>query len=147
MAHFSIIDEVREVIWSNDDNKSPGSYRFNFNFLKVCWEVIKGDIFDFINEFHNSATLPKNITTSFLTLIPKKDHPQVLSDYRPICLVSSLYNLLAKILAGRLKKVLGKLILKVQSTFLPNMQILDGVLVVNELIDLREGRINVYFLK
>jgi hypothetical protein len=62
MTHFSIIDEVREVIWSSDGNKSPGSYRFNFNFLKVCWEVIKGDIFDFINEFHNNATLLKNIT-------------------------------------------------------------------------------------
>jgi hypothetical protein len=59
MAYF---DEVREVIWSSNGNKSPGSYRFNFNFLKVCWEVIKGDIFDFINEFHNNATLLKNIT-------------------------------------------------------------------------------------
>ncbi|MCH89354.1 cysteine-rich receptor-like protein kinase, partial [Trifolium medium] len=53
-----------------------------------------------------SATLPKAITASFLALIPKKDHLQALSDYRPICLVSSLYKILSKVLSARLKKVL-----------------------------------------
>ncbi|MCI51116.1 transposon TX1 putative protein, partial [Trifolium medium] len=60
----------------------------------------------FLSEFHISAHLPKAFTASFLALIPKKDHPQVLSDYRPICLVSSLYKILSKVLASRLKKVL-----------------------------------------
>ncbi|GAU32181.1 hypothetical protein TSUD_68520 [Trifolium subterraneum] len=110
MAPFSI-DEVREVIWSSDGNKCPGP-----------------------------DVLPKAITASFLALIPKKDHPHVLSDYRPICLVSSLYKILSKVLAARLKKVMGKLISKVQSAFLPNRQILDGVLAVNQLIDLAKRR-------
>ncbi|MCI38893.1 transposon TX1 putative protein, partial [Trifolium medium] len=35
MAPFTI-DEVREVIWSSGDNKSPGPDGFNFNFMKVC---------------------------------------------------------------------------------------------------------------
>ncbi|GAU13743.1 hypothetical protein TSUD_82520 [Trifolium subterraneum] len=139
LAPFSI-DEVREVIWSSDGNTCPGPDGFNFNFLKACWEIIKGDIMEFLHEFHCNATLPKAITASFLALIPKKDHPQVLSDYRPICLVSSLYKILSKVLAGRLKKVLGKLISKVQSAFLPNRQILDAVLVINELIDLAKRR-------
>ncbi|GAU47110.1 hypothetical protein TSUD_403430 [Trifolium subterraneum] len=94
----------------------------------------------FLAEFHKNVVLPKAITTSFLALIPKKDHPQVLSDYRPICLVSSLYKILSKVLAARLKNVMGKLISEVQSTFLPNRQILDGVLVVNELLDLAKRR-------
>ncbi|MCH96062.1 RNA-directed DNA polymerase (Reverse transcriptase), partial [Trifolium medium] len=103
---------------------------FNFNFLKACWEIIKGDVKGFLHEFHNNAILPKAITASFLALIPKKHHPQALSDYRPICLVNSLYKILAKVLVARLKRVMGKLILK----------ILDGVLVVNELIDMAKRR-------
>jgi hypothetical protein len=51
-----------------------------------------------------------------------------------------MYKILSKILAGRLKIVLGKLISNVQSAFIPNRQILDGVLVVNELIDLAKRR-------
>ncbi|GAU25065.1 hypothetical protein TSUD_257590 [Trifolium subterraneum] len=47
MAPFSI-DEVREVIWSSDWNKCPGPDGINFNFLKACWEIIKGDIMEFI---------------------------------------------------------------------------------------------------
>jgi hypothetical protein len=95
---------------------------------------------DFFSEFHSNATLPKAFTASFLTLVPKKDHLQALSDYRPICLVSSLYKILSKVLAARLKQVLGKLISKVQLAFLPNRQILDGVLIVNELLDLAKRR-------
>ncbi|GAU24019.1 hypothetical protein TSUD_328220 [Trifolium subterraneum] len=85
---------------------------------------------------HEKAALPKVVIASFLTLIPKKDHPQDLFDYRPICLIGSLYKILSKILANRLKKVLGKLISSCQTAFLPQRQILDGMLVLNEVIDL-----------
>ncbi|PNX59439.1 cysteine-rich receptor-like protein kinase, partial [Trifolium pratense] len=95
---------------------------------------------NFLHEFHSQAILPKAITASFLALIPKKDHPQVLSDYRPICLVGCLYKIVSKVLAARLKQVLGKLISECQSAFLPNRQILDGVMIVNELIDLAKRR-------
>jgi hypothetical protein len=72
--------------------------------------------------------------------VPKKDHPQDLFDYRPICLIGSLYKILSKLLANRLKRVLGKLISKRQSAFLPQRQILDGVVVLNEIIDLAKRR-------
>jgi hypothetical protein len=75
MSPFSI-EEVKEVIWSSDGNKCPGPDGFNFKFLKVCWDIIKDDIMDFLFQFFGSATLPKAFTASFLTLIPKKDHPK-----------------------------------------------------------------------
>ncbi|CAJ2628008.1 unnamed protein product [Trifolium pratense] len=139
LAPFST-DEVRDVVWSCDGNKCPGPDGFNFNFLKACWDILKDDIMNFLHEFHRYATLPKAITASFLTLLPKKDHPQALSNYRPICLVGCLYKIVSKVLAARLKKVLGNLISECQSAFLPNRQILDGVLVVNKLIDLAKRR-------
>ncbi|MCI46747.1 hypothetical protein A2U01_0067988, partial [Trifolium medium] len=80
MAPFSS-EEVKEAIWSSDGNKCPGPDGFNFTFLKACWEIIKGDIIDFLHEFYNSASLPKAITASFLAPIPKKDNPQTLSNY------------------------------------------------------------------
>ncbi|GAU46303.1 hypothetical protein TSUD_283280 [Trifolium subterraneum] len=133
-------EEVRETIWSCDGNKSPGPDGFNFNFMKACWSIVKSDVMAFLNEFHKTAILPKAVTASFLTLIPKKDHPQDLFDYRPICLIGCLYKILSKILANRLKTVLGKLISTCQSAFLPQRQILDGVVVLNEIIDLAKKR-------
>jgi hypothetical protein len=131
-------EEVREAIWNCDGNKSPGPD--GFNFLKACWDIVKGDFLNFINEFHSNAFLPKGFTATFLALIPKKDHPQELSDYRPISLIGCAYKVLSKILASRLKQVLGKLISICQSAFLPKRQILDGVVVINELIDLAKRR-------
>ncbi|GAU20609.1 hypothetical protein TSUD_33450 [Trifolium subterraneum] len=60
-------------------------------------------------------------------------------DNRPF-LQGSLYKILSKILANRLKKVLGNLISNCQSAFLPQRQILDGVVVLNEIIDLANRR-------
>jgi hypothetical protein len=45
-APFSL-EEVREAIWCSDGNKCPGPDGFNFNILKVCWEIIKGDVMAF----------------------------------------------------------------------------------------------------
>jgi hypothetical protein len=133
-------EEIRETIWSCDGNKSPGPDGFNLNFLKACWYIVKDDVVAFFKEFHKNAILPKALTASFLTLIPKKDHPQGLHDYRPICLIGSIYKILSKVLANRLKSVMGKLISNCQSAFLPQRQILDGVLVLNEIIDLAKRR-------
>jgi len=129
-------EEVKEAIWSCDRNKSPGPDGYNFGFLKACWETLREDTLNFLHEFHGNAILPKAITASFLALIPKSDSPQELNDYRLICLIGSLYKIVAKLLAKRIKKVIGKLISDCQTAFVPGRQILDGVLVINELIDL-----------
>lgn len=141
-------EEIKEVIWNSDGNKSPGPDGFNFNFIKKEWDLLKQDVSSFVSEFHQNAILPKGITTSFLALIPKNNHPQTLSEYRPICLISSLYKILSKILAARLKQVLGKVISPCQTAFIPGRQILDGVVVLNELIDLiKKRRDKCMFLK
>jgi hypothetical protein len=132
--------EVKEAIWSCDGNKSPGPNSYNINFFKSCWLIVKKDAVDFLCEFYENAILPKAVTASFLTLVPKKDHPQGLFDYRPICLIGSLYKTLSKLLANRLKGVLGKLISKCQSVFLPHRQILNRVVVLNEILDLAKRR-------
>lgn len=62
--------------------------------------------------------VPKAIIASFLALIPKKDNSQALDEYMPISLINSLYRILTKILATRLKKVKHGLIFKYQSAFL-----------------------------
>jgi len=53
----------------------------------------------------------------------------------PISLVGSLYKILAKILANRLRQVIGSVVLDAQSAFVKDMQILDGILIANEVVD------------
>ena len=73
---------------------------------------------EFFKEFYEKGTFTKSINTTFLVLIPKKGGAEDLKDFRPISLVGSLYKLLAKVLANRLKKVVGKVVFEVQNTFM-----------------------------
>ena len=55
-----------------------------------------------------------------------------LKDFRPISLVGVVNKLMAKVLANRLKTVLGKIISETQNAFVKGKQIMDSVLIGNE---------------
>jgi hypothetical protein len=61
--------------------------------------------------------------------------PPKLNDFRRISLVGSLYKILAKVLANRLRLVVGNVISETQTTFVKDRQILDGILIANEVVD------------
>jgi hypothetical protein len=128
-------EEVHVAVWDYDSYKSPGPNGINFGFLKEFWPELKGDIMRFITEFHRNGKLTKGINSTFIALIPKVDNPQKLNDFRPISLVGSMYKILAKVLANRLKHVVGSVVSEVQSAFVKERQILDGMLVANEVVD------------
>jgi hypothetical protein len=131
---FSVI-EVRGVVEDSDGNKSPGPDGFNFSFLKGEWEVIGGAVMEFMYEFHEKAIIPKAFSSYFLTLIPKILNPQSLGDFRPIALLGCIYKLVAKVLTNRLGLVMGSLTSKNQSAFIKGRLLVDGVLVINEVVD------------
>ena len=58
----------------------------------------------------------------------------VASDFRPISLIGAQYKIIAKVLANRLACVIDTIISNEQLAFIKNRQILDGPLMVNEVI-------------
>ena len=89
----------------------------------------------FLKEFHEHGRFVRSLNSTFQVLIPKNPGVEDLRDFRPISLVGGLYKLLAKVLANRLKKVVGKVVSSAQNAFVEGRQILDAALIVNEAID------------
>lgn len=77
----------------------------------------------------------KSLSTTFITLIPKKKEAVDLKNFRSISLVGCIYKLLAKTLAIRLKEALVNVISDSQHAFLPRRQMIDCLLMANENID------------
>ena len=128
-------EEVFNALLSCNGDKAPGPDGLSMAFWQFAWEFVKADVLCFFKEFYENGKFVKSLNATFLVLIPKKVGAEDLGDFRPISLVGSLYKWLAKVLANRLKKVVGKVISKAQGAFVEGRQILDAVLIANEAID------------
>ena len=98
-------------------DKALGPDGFTMAFWLFCWDLVKVEIMGFFKEFHEMGRFVKSLNATFLVLVPKKGGAEDLKDFRPISLVGSLYKLLAKVLANRIKKMMGKVISESQNAF------------------------------
>ena len=90
---------------------------------------------NFFAEVHTHCKFEKSLDASFIALIPKKQNASNIRDFRPISLIGTVYKLLAKVLANRLRMVLDGLISESQNAFVGGRKILDSVLIANECLD------------
>ncbi|XP_071714226.1 uncharacterized protein [Rutidosis leptorrhynchoides] len=125
-------NEVWDAIKGCGSTKAPGPDGFNLRFYKKYWQDIKDDLMQAIEVFWSSGRISNGCNASFITLVPKRQDPSVLNDYRPISLIGSYYKIIAKLLSNRLRKVIPNLVGFEQSAFIKGRNILDGALIANE---------------
>ena len=63
-----------------------------------------------VQESHKNKQMLKSLNSTFLALIPKKEEVNRLDQFRPITLCNVVYKVITKLVAERLKPLLGSLI-------------------------------------
>lgn len=82
--------------------------------------------------FEQEASQFELVNETNLILIPKVEHPETVSNFRPISLCNYVYKIVAKVLANRLKGVLEGCVSENQRAFVPNRMINDNSIIVHE---------------
>lgn len=82
---------------------APGPDGFNGKFFKKCWGIIENDFKKPYRDFAVGTLNLTSINDSFIILVPKKESPQIVQDYKPISLLNSALKLLTKLVANRLQ--------------------------------------------
>nr|GEX49530.1 RNA-directed DNA polymerase, eukaryota [Tanacetum cinerariifolium] len=88
--------------------------------------------------FFDYGFFPRGCNSSFIALIPKVTDTKFVTDFWPISLIVSVYNVVTKILTNRLAMVIFDLVSDTQSAFVAGRHILDGPFIVNEVLAWRK---------
>ena len=75
------------------------------------------------------GVVPNYLNKTLITLIPKCQNPETLSNFRPISLCNSVYKVVSKIIVRRRRLMLNRLITSVQTAFVPSRKSIDNVLI------------------
>ncbi|GJV55861.1 RNA-directed DNA polymerase, eukaryota, reverse transcriptase zinc-binding domain protein [Tanacetum coccineum] len=127
-------DEIKEAMFSIDDNKAPGPDGFTAKFFKKAWFCIGEDVCNAVEEFFLNGKLLGELNDTLITLVPKVSTPNRVTDFRPIACCNVVYKCISKILTNRIKNVFDTIVDKNQSAFIPGRLITDNILLTQELL-------------
>lgn len=130
------LKEVKASIFGLGGEKAPGPGGFQAFFYQFFWDVIGGELVEVFEESRSGEFILKEFNCTLVALIPKKAKPAGFDEFCLISLCNIIYKIITKVATNRLKLILDKLISCEQSSFTPGRNIVDGVIVAHEEIDI-----------
>lgn len=130
-----VIDEIKEAINSIQPNKSPGIDGLTGEFYKKMSDVLAPILLRVYKHMESEQQVSESMSTGVITLLFKNKGSKLkLENYRPISLLNNDYKIIAKILANRVKKVMGSIISSTQAYSVPGRDIADIICTMRDVI-------------
>ena len=126
--------EVKHVVDEMKSNSAPGPNGFGVQFFKTFWSVITGDLLAMFDDFYKGELDIKRLNYCVITLVPKVKEANNIRQYRPICLLNVDFKVFAKVLNNRFTPIAEEVIGGNQSGFIKGRNILEGVVILHEVI-------------
>lgn len=143
-------EEIKQALFEMDPCKAPGPDGFTAGFYQKAWPIVGNEILKFASDFFLTGTFPTDTNDTVITLIPKVASPESVRQLRPIGLCNVSYKVVTKAMTTRLKDISKKLIGQHQSSFIPERQIADNIIVFQEVLNsmrTRKGQVGWMIMK
>jgi hypothetical protein len=128
------VEEIEAALKDMDSNSAPRPDGLPAGFYKKMWPIIKDVIFEMFNKLHSEDLNMSRMNYGLITLIPKLKEANNIKQYHPICLLNVDYKWFTKVLTMRLAKWATKIISLVQTAFIPGRHILEGIVMLHEVL-------------
>jgi hypothetical protein len=101
-----------------------------------------------MEDFYRGELNLKRINYGTIVLLPKIQEVMNIKQYRPICLLNVINKIFTNVLSIRLMEVAKNVISKTQKTFIKGRYIMEGVLVLHEVVhEMKRKKIRGIILK
>lgn len=124
--------EIANVLRKLNSSKAPGPDGFSPGFFKAAWSIVGDETVLSISNYFVTAFMPRATNATLLTLVPKKPGATAITDYRPISCCNTLYKTISRLLVKRLKRILLRIILPNQTSFVQGRLLIENTLLASE---------------
>ncbi|PKI56870.1 hypothetical protein CRG98_022757 [Punica granatum] len=111
--------EVLGALKSLKPRKAPGHDGLHPIFFQKYWNMAGPLILSYARIFFEGIHLPEGVNDTFLSLIPKCDARETISQFRPKSLCNTAYKIIRTMLVGHLHPFLNDFISPFQSSLIP----------------------------
>ncbi len=113
---------------------APGPDGFTVSFYRAFWPQLRDQFKEMLDLLFEGRLDLWRINYGVISLIPKVKDANTIKAFRPICLLNVCFKLITKILTNRLTLVAHNVIGESQTAFIPGRFILDGVIILHEVL-------------
>ena len=128
------LEEVDAALKQIKNGTAPGPDGLSIEFFKHFWSQLRLLIHAMLCDLHNGSLDLWRLNYGVIVLIPKLKLPNNIKQFRPICLLNLVYKIITKVLTLRLTEVVDRVISKNQTAFITWRSILDGVVILQEVV-------------
>jgi hypothetical protein len=102
------------------------------------WELLKEDFVEMANYCFSVELMPESMRQALISLLFKKEDPELLKNWRPISLLNTDYKIITKVLVNRVKPVMPMIIHPDQCCSVPGRSSEDNATLLRDVCDYLE---------